>query len=314
MIKITNQAFSSLIKSKYYNDKSFNEKVLAIIDDNKESLKQPYINTIKNILTLTEQEEKNITNNLNFMGDNSTQLTIPRVELKDVFLSQQLAKQVQQFLKEYYHKELLANYGLSIPHHLLFSGDSGMGKSMLAEALAKELQLPFFKVNITSLIDSHIGNTSQNLHLIYQRMEINKGIYLFDEFDSIATSRSSNTNESANKEFNSVLTQLLKDMEIPLNENSIAIYTTNKRNFLDNALMRRFDLELYFPNFDFLCRKSNKPYKETYIKYAQQYAEKHNVPSKIFTQSKIDYNFKNYSELKALCDNLLKKYILKDAQ
>ena len=85
-----------------------------------------------------------------------------------------------------------------------------MGKSMLAEALANELELPFFKINVSSLIDSKIGSTAQNLQTIYQRIQHNKGLYLFDEFDSIATARSSSINESANKEFNSVLNRIAK--------------------------------------------------------------------------------------------------------
>ena len=169
---------------------------------------------------------------------------------------------------------------------------------------------PFFKINVSSLIDSKIGSTAQNLQTIYQRIQHNQGLYLFDEFDSIATARSSSINESANKEFNSVLTELLKDMEQPYTAGSIAVYTTNKPELLDNALERRFDFKLHFDNF---VNNGKDRQHMIYNLYTKKYAKQHNADINIFQsylQNNDDITFSNYAELKKLCDSILTNYLL----
>lgn len=310
MIKLTNAEFESLVKSKYYDNKDFQEKVYNILHDNEYTLKQPYIEKIKGIIYLSKKQEANLAMNYNFVGNEQMPLITPKVKLEDVFLEDSTRDKVEQLIKAYNHRDLLANYNLPYPRNLIFEGQSGMGKSMLAEALANELELPFFKINVSSLIDSKIGSTAQNLQTIYQRIQHNQGLYLFDEFDSIATARSSSINESANKEFNSVLTELLKDMEQPYTAGSIAIYTTNKPELLDSALERRFDFKLHFDNF---IDNGKDRQRMIYSLYTKKYAKQHNADISIFQsywQNNDDITFSNYAELKKLCDSILTNYLL----
>lgn len=312
MIKLTNAEFESLVKSKYYDNTAFQEKVYNILHDNEYTLKQPYVEKIKNLVALSKKQEAILAMNYNFVGNEQMPLITPKVKLEDVFLNDFTKGKVEQLIKVYNHRDLLANYNLPYPCNLIFEGQSGMGKSMLAEALANELELPFFKINVSSLIDSKIGSTARNLQTIYQRIQHNQGLYLFDEFDSIATARSSSINESANKEFNSVLTELLKDMEQPYTAGSIAIYTTNKPELLDSALERRFNFKLHFDNF---ANNGKDRQHMIYNLYTKKYAKQHNADINIFQsylQNNDDITFNNYAELKKLCDSILTNYLLKN--
>ena len=62
---------------------------------------------------------------------------------------------------------------------------------MTASALAGELKLPLFSVQLHGLITKFMGETAAKLHLIFDAMTQTLGIYFFDEFDAIGADRGS---------------------------------------------------------------------------------------------------------------------------
>ena len=60
---------------------------------------------------------------------------------------------------------------------------------MTAGALAGELQLPLFIIRLDSLITKFMGETAAKLRLVFEAMTSSRGVYLFDEFDSIGAQR-----------------------------------------------------------------------------------------------------------------------------
>jgi ATP-dependent 26S proteasome regulatory subunit len=92
-------------------------------------------------------------------------------------------------IKEHKHVQKLRSHGLSPRKKLLLVGPPGTGKTMTASILAGELGLPLFIVRLESLMTKFMGETAGKLRLIFDAIEQTRGVYLFDEFDSIGSQR-----------------------------------------------------------------------------------------------------------------------------
>lgn len=113
--------------------------------------------------------------------------------------------------------------------------------------------MPLYRQQTDELIDSALGDTAANLRTVFQIIHNHLGIYLFDEFDSIATQRKVSQN-SADNEMRRTLNSLLKFIEND-NSQSFIIATTNMKSILDLSLFRRFDVLLHYPLPDQKLRK-----------------------------------------------------------
>jgi AAA+ superfamily predicted ATPase len=161
-------------------------------------------------------------------------------------LSPDLEKRLQRILIEHIKRNRLAEYNLKPRRKILLVGPSGSGKSMTAAALAGELQLPLFTVLYTGLITKFMGDTANQLKLIFDAMAVTRGVYFFDEFDAIGSQRSS-VNDVG--EIRRVLNSCLQFLEND-DSQSLIIAATNHPDLLDKALFRRFDdvIEYDLPN------------------------------------------------------------------
>ena len=108
---------------------------------------------------------------------------------------------------------------------------------MTAAAIAGELHLPLFTILLEGVITKFMGETAAKLKLIFDAMIVEKGVYLFDEFDAIGARRNQ-TNDvgEIRRVLNSFLQLLEKD-----DSDSLIIAATNHPDLLDKALYRRFD-------------------------------------------------------------------------
>ncbi|MDA3879366.1 MAG: ATP-binding protein [Prolixibacteraceae bacterium] len=123
------------------------------------------------------------------------------------------------------------------------TGLPGCGKTMTAQALAGELGLTVFIIRLDGLISKFMGESISKLRLIFEAMQNHKGVYLFDEFDSIGTNRNHGQDVGEIKRvLNSFLINIEKD-----ESNSIIIAATNMPEVLDKALFRRFDDIIRYP-------------------------------------------------------------------
>ncbi len=125
----------------------------------------------------------------------------------------------------------------------LFSGPSGTGKTMAAEALAGELGVPLFRVNLASVVDKYIGETEKKLDRVFASVEDVDGVLLFDEADALFSKRSG-VSDARDRYANLEVAYLLQRME---SFDGLAVLTTNLRANLDEALIRRLDAAIDFP-------------------------------------------------------------------
>lgn len=171
------------------------------------------------------------------------ELVRPNVKLNDMVLSKEVRISLQRVLDEQLKTELLESHGLTARKKLLFTGAPGCGKTMSAHVLASELGLPLFILRLDGLISRYMGESIAKLRLVFEAMHDFRAVYLFDEFDSIGTSRSTGNEVGEIKRvLNSFLLQIEKD-----DSRSLIIAATNLPESLDKALFRRFDDIIQFP-------------------------------------------------------------------
>jgi transitional endoplasmic reticulum ATPase len=141
----------------------------------------------------------------------------------------------------------LARIGGKPVKGILFTGDPGTGKTMLARIIAREAQAAFYLVSGSQVNSKWFGESEQTLHAIFQAAaKAPRAIVFFDEIDSIAGRRTGRGNEAQR----AVVTQLLTEMDgFVQDHNVMVIAATNRPDDIDRALRRpgRFDSELYFP-------------------------------------------------------------------
>jgi AAA+ superfamily predicted ATPase len=125
----------------------------------------------------------------------------------------------------------------------LFSGESGTGKTMAAEAIAGELRLDLYKVEVSAVVSKYIGETEKNLRRIFAAAEAGGGVLLFDEADTIFGKRSE-VHDAHDRYANTEVGYLLQLME---SYAGLAILTTNFREALDEAFTRRLRFMVEFP-------------------------------------------------------------------
>jgi AAA+ superfamily predicted ATPase len=133
------------------------------------------------------------------------------------------------------------NRGLGIT--ALFTGDSGVGKTMAAEAIANELRLNLYRIDLSSVVSKYIGETEKNLGRLFDAAEDGGAILFFDEADALFGKRSE-VKDSHDRYSNIEVNYLLQRME---SFSGLAILATNMRGALDAAFTRRLRFILHFP-------------------------------------------------------------------
>ena len=125
----------------------------------------------------------------------------------------------------------------------LFAGASGTGKTMAAEVLARELRLDLYRIDLSAVVSKYIGETEKNLRRVFDAAEAGGAILLFDEADALFGKRSE-VKDSHDRYANIEVSYLLQRMEA---YRGLAILTTNLKDALDTAFLRRIRFIVQFP-------------------------------------------------------------------
>lgn len=125
----------------------------------------------------------------------------------------------------------------------LFAGESGTGKTLAAEVLAHDLDLDLYRVDLSQVVSKYIGETEKNLRRVFDAAEEGGAVLLFDEADALFGKRS-DVKDSHDRFANIEVSYLLQRMEA---YRGLAILTTNMKNALDTAFLRRIRFVVQFP-------------------------------------------------------------------
>ncbi len=166
----------------------------------------------------------------------------PRRGLADIILNEENQREIDGILREYLRSDILRTHNLRPRSRLLFCGPPGCGKTLCAEVIATELQLPLLYTRFDSVISSYLGETSANLRKVFDYASRGSWVLFFDEFDAIGKSRD---NEDEHGELKRVVNTFLQILD-SFDSDTLVIAATNHEALLDVALWRRFDEILFF--------------------------------------------------------------------
>jgi len=125
----------------------------------------------------------------------------------------------------------------------LFAGDSGTGKTMSAEVVARDLGLELYVVDLATVVDKYIGETEKNLERIFAGAAGVNAVLLFDEADAVF-GRRSEVKDAHDRYANIESAYLLQRMET---FDGLVVLATNLRANIDDAFIRRLDVLVDFP-------------------------------------------------------------------
>lgn len=193
-----------------------------------------------------------ISNNTSILvipSENKIKTITPKKYRIDDIIGQNKAKDKTRIITRYLkNPEKFQNWA---PKNILFYGVPGTGKTMLAQALAYELDVPIKMIKATTLIGDHVGDGASQIHELYTQARLIKPCVIFiDEVDAIALERKY---QSLRGDVTEIVNALLTEMGgIEDNESVITICATNNPEMLDYAVRSRFEEEIEFvlPNED----------------------------------------------------------------
>lgn len=167
-------------------------------------------------------------------------LVLPEIQLRALH---DLAAFVRQRAKVYETWGFATKGERGLGISALFAGASGTGKTMAAEVLAGDLQLDLYRIDLSQVVSKYIGETEKNLRRVFEAAEEGGAILLFDEADALFGKRSE-VKDSHDRYANIEVSYLLQQMEA---YRGLAILTTNLKNSVDSAFLRRLRFVIQFP-------------------------------------------------------------------
>ncbi|KAJ8925527.1 hypothetical protein NQ315_009366 [Exocentrus adspersus] len=174
-------------------------------------------------------------------------------DVKGVDEAKQELKDVVEFLK---NPDKFSNLGGKLPKGVLLVGPPGTGKTLLARAVAGEAGVPFFHAAGPEFDEVLVGQGARRVRDLFKAAKKRAPCVVFiDEIDSVGSKR---TNSVLHPYANQTINQLLSEMDgFHQNEGVIVLGATNRRDDLDQALLRpgRFDVEVTVPTPDYTGRK-----------------------------------------------------------
>ncbi|WP_282629417.1 AAA family ATPase [Empedobacter sedimenti] len=165
------------------------------------------------------------------------------ISLNDVFLDDDNLQKVKQLVKEHRYIEELNKYNLPVNNKILLHGFSGCGKTTSAKAIAHEIGKPILILNLSNIVSSRIGETSQNIRMLFDKAAREKAILFLDEFDQIGKARGNDDKDVG--EMRRLVNTVIQLIDY-LPQNSLLIAATNHAHIIDVALLRRFQLKVDF--------------------------------------------------------------------
>lgn len=181
---------------------------------------------------------------LDYYGPTYIQIRNSNVRFKDIAGINDVKTELTEVVDFLKNSKKYIDFGVKMPKGVLLVGPPGVGKTMLAKAVAGEAGVPFFYQNSSSFVEVYVGVGAKRVRQLFAKARsCAPSIVFLDEIDAVGRSRG-----GANEEREATLNQLLTEMD-GFEENSgiIVIAATNKIEMLDEALLRpgRFDRRVH---------------------------------------------------------------------
>ena len=173
----------------------------------------------------------------------------PKVTLKDVAGLDEVKVELKELIEGFNNKEKFEKFKVKPPRGVLLEGDPGNGKSLISRAIAGEANASFYFTAGSEFTEKYVGVGPKRIRDLFAKARKNRpAIIMIDEIDAVGAKRE----EDNNKEDNKTLNQLLVELASDDNDDLLVIGTTNRKDILDPALLRkgRLDRHIFIPNPD----------------------------------------------------------------
>jgi len=187
----------------------------------------------------------------NSAKENFIKPTISNVKFSDVAGIDEVKSELSEIVDFLKNPASYRNFGIKLPKGVLMAGAPGVGKTLIAKAVAGEAGVPFFYQNGASFAEIYVGVGAKRVRELFAAAKANSPSIIFiDEIDAVGKARGEGRNDEREATLNELLTQIDGFEE---NSGVIVIGATNKVDMIDDALLRpgRFDRRIYvsLPNF-----------------------------------------------------------------
>lgn len=202
--------------------------------------KQKSSNSSSNIISNKEELE------------NSVKPVSSTTTFKDIAGISEIKSELEEIVDFLNNPKIYQQHGVKLPKGVLLVGPPGVGKTLIARAVAGEAQVPFFYQSGASFVHIYVGMGAKKVRELFASAKINAPSIIFiDEIDAVGKRRDGKSND----ERESTLNELLTQMDGFENDNGVIVLAaTNKIEVLDDALLRagRFDrrVHLGLPNIE----------------------------------------------------------------
>ncbi|NPA74083.1 MAG: ATP-dependent metallopeptidase FtsH/Yme1/Tma family protein [Epsilonproteobacteria bacterium] len=200
---------------------------------------------LKNFEKIDKERNKQSALDLENFMSTPIKPAISDITFKDVAGIGEVKEELQEIVDFLKNPVKYKNFGIKLPKGVLLVGPPGVGKTMIAKAVAGEANVPFFYQSGSSFVQIYVGIGAKRVRELFAyAKKYAPSIIFIDEIDAVGKARGNFRND----ERESTLNQLLSEMDgFEDSSGVIVIAATNKIEVLDEALLRsgRFDRRVF---------------------------------------------------------------------